>query len=217
MRTFLAMLLGLAACTAISLPATAGVAADQNGGYSATVLEKVAPHWRAPADAGKRLVRVYVRIAGDGSVLSCEVTGPSGRNDMDIAACAAVSAAGRMPVPPYGLVSDVHMAFSAGDGGATAAPQMGDTYTSRVMAAIQRHWQPPTTSGVVNVLLRLRLRVLPDGKVTDAAIETSSGQADVDASALRAVAQAGTLPVPPDGLARDMVLTFTLRASGQTW
>lgn len=185
-------------------------AADTMGGYGGRVLQRIAPHWRAPAGPAGRMVQVRVRIASDGGVMGCEPAGDTSALDLVDAACAAVARAGRMPVPDYGMSGAVYLSFMTGVDASQPAPQQGgDPYAAQVMAAVRKHWSPPPAQG--EHLVRVRVRVGDDGKVLDYAIDTASGVAEVDAAALRAVSQAGAMPVPPAGAARDIVLSFTVR------
>lgn len=212
-RCIPAALVPFAAALLLMVPAPRAAtlaAADAMGGYSGKVLQRVAPHWRAPAGPAGRMVQVRVRIASDGGVMGCEPAGDTPHLDLIDAACSAVSRAGRMPVPDYGMSGEVYLTFMTDAAlGGTPAAQDGDPYAAQVMAKVRLNWSPPIVEG--ERLVRVRLRVGDDGRVLDFAIDASSGQPEVDAAALRAVAATGTLPVPPPGAARDIVLTFTVR------
>lgn len=206
-----AVLLGACLCAPMAgMAEDVLAAADTMGGYGGRVLQRVAPHWRAPAGPAGRMVQVRVRIASDGGVMGCEPSGDTTALDLVDAACAAVSRAGRMPVPDYGMSGAVYLSFMTGvEAGPPTSQQGGDPYAAQVMSTVRRHWSPPPVQG--EHLVRVRLRVGDDGKVLDYAIDTASGVAEIDAAALRAVSQAGAMPVPPPGAARDIVLSFTVR------
>lgn len=101
--------------------AAAMLAADQGGGYSGQVLEKVAKHWQAPQYSSDHTVRVRVSIDGDGKVLSCKPEQSSNLALMDKSACSAVHTAEKFAPPPYGLPIDVFLTFWTGlpKGGST--------------------------------------------------------------------------------------------------
>jgi TonB family protein len=75
----------------------------------------------------------------------------------------------------------------AGPGGSALA-----SYLTLVDWKIQGNWNPVGAPGTV---VAVRFRVLRSGQVRDVALETSSGDAGLDASALRAIRQ--SLPLPP--------------------
>jgi TonB family protein len=58
---------------------------------------------------------------------------------------------------------------------------------------IQDNWVP--IGGSSETMVVIRFRVLPAGQVRDVEMETSSGDANLDASAMRAIRQ--SLPLPP--------------------
>jgi TonB family protein len=60
---------------------------------------------------------------------------------------------------------------------------------------IQDNWVPVGAGTRQETVVVVRFRVLRSGQVRDLELETSSGSAGVDASALRAVRQ--SLPMPP--------------------
>jgi TonB family protein len=77
-----------------------------------------------------------------------------------------------------------------GEGGGTALAQ----YLTLVDWKIRTNWTPLAT-GPVSIV---RFRVLRSGQVKDIELETSSGNASVDNSALRAVRQSSPLPPFPN-------------------
>jgi TonB family protein len=60
---------------------------------------------------------------------------------------------------------------------------------------IQQNWVPLGAPASPETVVVVRFRVLRSGQVRDVALETTSGNASLDASALRAVRQ--SLPLPP--------------------
>ncbi len=76
----------------------------------------------------------------------------------------------------------------SGSGGTTLA-----YYLTLVDRKIQDNWVP--IGGRSEAMVVIRFRVLPSGQVRDVELETSSGDAGLDASALRAIRQ--SLPLPP--------------------
>lgn len=80
-------------------------------------------------------------------------------------------------------------ASGAGGGSALAS------YLTLVDWKIQQNWVPLGASGPTEIVVVVRFRVLRSGQVRDVELETSSGNASLDTSALRAVRQ--SLPLPP--------------------
>jgi protein TonB len=79
----------------------------------------------------------------------------------------------------------------SGPGGVSALA----SYLTRVDWKIQQNWVPVGASSSPETVVVVRFRVLPSGQVRDVDLETSSGNASVDTSALRAVRQ--SIPLPP--------------------
>ena len=69
------------------------------------------------------------------------------------------------------------------------------SYLTLVDWKIQQNWIPTGASGAEESAVVIRFRVLRSGQVRDLELETSSGNASLDASALRAIRQ--SLPLPP--------------------
>lgn len=69
------------------------------------------------------------------------------------------------------------------------------SYLTLVDWKIQQNWVPVGASGSTETVVVVRFRVLRSGQVRDLELETSSGNASLDTSALRAVRQ--SLPLPP--------------------
>lgn len=92
--------------------------------------------------------------------------------------------------------SGVEVAGSAsgagiGAGGGTAL----NYYLTLVDRKIDENWVPLGASGSPETVVVVRFRVLRSGQVRNVELETSSGSASVDTSALRAVRQ--SIPLPP--------------------
>jgi TonB family protein len=79
----------------------------------------------------------------------------------------------------------------SGAGGSTALA----SYLTLVDWKIQQNWVPLGASGSPETVVVVRFRVLRSGQVRDVQLETTSGNASLDTSALRAVRQ--SLPLPP--------------------
>ena len=115
LRTGLAVLLTPLLFTAVPAAGASLAAADQNGGYSGKVLDKVITVWAPPpALKGEFEVRLKVSLDGQGKVLNCAPTKASGMEALDSSACGAVRQAAPFGTPPYGMPLDVHLAFWTG-------------------------------------------------------------------------------------------------------
>jgi TonB family protein len=62
---------------------------------------------------------------------------------------------------------------------------------------IQQNWVPVGAAGGPETVAVVRFRVLRSGQVRELALEASSGNASLDASALRAIRQSQPLPPFP--------------------
>ncbi|MBS6829393.1 MAG: TonB family protein [Desulfovibrio sp.] len=115
LRTGLAVLLTALLFAAVPAAGASLAAADQNGGYSGKVLDKVIAVWAPPpALKGEFEVRLKVSLDGRGKVLNCAPTKASGMEALDSSACGAVRQAAPFGTPPYGMPLDVHLAFWTG-------------------------------------------------------------------------------------------------------
>lgn len=83
----------------------------------------------------------------------------------------------------------------AGSGGGSGGGSTLAYYLTLVDRKIQDNWVPLGGTGARETVAVVRFRVLRSGQVRDLELETSSGNASVDGSALRAVRQ--SLPLPP--------------------
>jgi TonB family protein len=94
----------------------------------------------------------------------------------------------------------VEVAGPATGVGSGAAPGAGGgsvlaSYLTLVDWKIDRNWVPVGAPGSPEMVVVVRFRVLRSGQVRDVELEATSGNASLDASALRAVRQ--SLPLPP--------------------
>lgn len=83
----------------------------------------------------------------------------------------------------------------AGTGAGARGGSALASYLTLVDWKIQQNWTPVGASGPAEMVVIVRFRVLRSGQVRDLELETSSGNASLDTSALRAVRQ--SLPLPP--------------------
>jgi TonB family protein len=93
-----------------------------------------------------------------------------------------------------GKTSGVEVAVTASGAGAGGGSPLA-SYLTLVDWKIQQNWTPLGMPGSPETVVVVRFRVLRSGQVRDIALETTSGSASLDASALRAVRQ--SLPLPP--------------------
>lgn len=112
---------------------------------------------------------------------------------------AAIAPASPSPLPatastaPPGKGSGIELA--GGEKGEGSGGSALGYYLGLVDYKISTNWVPPGTgSGRDNVVV-IRFRVFPSGTVRDVELETSSGDAGLDTSAMRAIRQ--SLPLPP--------------------
>jgi len=105
---------------------------------------------------------------------------------------AAAGPATTATVPP-GKGSGIELA--GGEQGEGSGGSALGYYLSLVDYKISTNWVPPGTGGGRDNVVVIRFRVFPSGTVRDVDLETSSGDAGLDASAMRAIRQ--SLPLPP--------------------
>ena len=103
--------------------------------------------------------------------------------------------------------------FGGGGGGEGDGPGGGgllDVYMGQVLMAVRANWQYASASR--NPLVcAVRVHVDASGKVLQARIEQSSGNALYDTTAVNAVTRTGAsgqFPVPPEPSYQDLLLTF---------
>jgi len=90
-------------------------------------------------------------------------------------------------------------------------------YQRQMIARIQANWQQIPVRGQATVVIGFT--IFRDGAISDAEVETSSGQSLLDRAALRAVVLAEPLPRLPDSFPRDRVgvhllFTYSQQANG---
>lgn len=195
------------------------VAADQAGGYSDQVLEKVVRHWNPPVDNTERKVRVRVRVDGDGKLIRCDPVASSSLAAMDKAACAAVREAGNFGTPPYGLPLDVHLTFlSSKPATSSQAPHTEvrpespeAKYTATVTARIRPQVIVPSKLADGTYTVRAEVRVDGDGRITQSRILRRSSNADLDNAVMRALSRADKMPIPPNKGTQDVTLVLTFK------
>jgi TonB family protein len=83
----------------------------------------------------------------------------------------------------------------AGTGSGAEASGPLASYLTLLDWKIQQNWVPMGAAAAPEAVVTVRFRVLRSGQVRDLAVETSSGNASQDASALRAIRQ--SVPLPP--------------------
>jgi TonB family protein len=117
------------------------------------------------------------------------------------AAPAAPPVASAVPVgPPAGSAETASgkasgLELASGDRGEGSGGSALGYYLGLVDYKISTNWNPVATGGARDSVAVVRFRVLRSGNVRDAELETSSGDAGLDAAAMRAIRQ--SLPLPP--------------------
>mgnify|MGYP001079001384 FL=1 len=217
--------------------AAAMAAADQVGGYSNQVLEKVSRVWQPPADPADRTVRIRVSVDADGKVSKCQPVASSALAAMDKSACAAVREAEHFGVPPYGMPIDVYLTFWTGrPGGQSPVPTQAEAaktprpspeeikarevakareaeekYVKTVMEKIRPHVIIPAKTPKGKYTVVVQVHVNSKGMITQVGLAHSGGDALLDNSVMRAVTRTGTVPPPPAKKAMDLNLTFVVK------
>ncbi|WP_165075185.1 MULTISPECIES: energy transducer TonB [unclassified Desulfovibrio] len=98
-----------------------------------------------------------------------------------------------------------------GEGDGPGGGGLGDVYMGQVMLAVRPNWGF-ASAGRLNLACVVRVKVDMQGKVLQAVVSQSSGNAQFDASAVNAVirtGQAGEFPPPPSQEYTDLDLVFT--------
>ena len=98
-------------------------------------------------------------------------------------------------------------AAATADGAKTQA--LAAQWGAAIRARIERRKTYPASAGRAAGTVTLRLQVGADGRLAGVAVVTSSGNAALDAAAIRAVKSAGRLPKAPAGLGTSPA-SFTL-------
>lgn len=98
-----------------------------------------------------------------------------------------------------------------GEGDGPGGGGLGDVYMGQVMLAVRPNWGFASAARA-NLACSVRVRVDMQGKVLQAELSQSSGNAQYDASAVNAVVrtgQAGQFPPPPSAEYTDLELIFS--------
>ena len=133
------------------------------------------------------------------SVTGHETLRPTPGDSRPQAPSAAIAPASPSPLPatastaPPGKGSGIEIA--GGEKGEGSGGSALGYYLGLVDYKISTNWVPPGTGSGRDNLVVIRFRVFPSGTVRDVELETSSGDAGLDASAMRAIRQ--SLPLPP--------------------
>ena len=104
---------------------------------------------------------------------------------------------------------------SAGTGSAAggAGAVVEEIFGTLVEGQVKEHWRFPRL-GNLGLAAVVEIVVDPAGQVISKRVLTSSGRSDFDASCLRAVEEAGTLPDPPERKRWTVRITFNLAEQG---
>lgn len=88
------------------------MSAGQDEGYSGKVLDKVINNLVLPAQIkNDSSVRVLIKLDGDGNVLASNILKSSGLKSVDEAVTDAIKKAAHFGSPPYGVPTDITLAF----------------------------------------------------------------------------------------------------------
>ena len=99
-----------------------------------------------------------------------------------------------------------------GEGDGPGGGGLGDVYMGQVMLAVRPNWGF-ASAGRVNLRCVLNVRVDMQGRVQQATVTHSSGNAQYDSSAVNAVirtSQSGQFPPPPSVEYSELEMVFTL-------
>lgn len=94
----------------------------------------------------------------------------------------------------------------AGVGGATLV----QVYAAIVEKTVKQNWRYPAVGMDQNLVAQVELRIDPQGRIIGSDLVKSSGRADFDSSALRAVRETEQLPPPPQENLRIIRINFNL-------
>ena len=84
-----------------------------------------------------------------------------------------------------------------------------DSYIGRLREALRRHWTKPL-SLATSVSAIIEFDVQSNGRLTNARVSRSSGNAEFDQSVLGAFRALGSAGATPDGRAQKLRLTFRM-------
>lgn len=99
-----------------------------------------------------------------------------------------------------------------GEGRGPGGGGIGDVYVGQVMLAVRPNWGF-ASGGRKSLVCTIKVTVDMNGKVTEAVVSKSSGNAQYDASAVNAIirtSNAGDFPVPPNISYTELDLVFTM-------
>ena len=77
-----------------------------------------------------------------------------------------------------------------------------DTFKALIQQTMRKYWKRPPVARE-DLVVKLRIRLLPGGEVNDVIVSESSGNAAFDRSAVTAVKKAGRFSVPSDPVLFD--------------
>ena len=134
------------------------------------------------------------------------------KNDVLAAALAdarrqANSSASRALADLEKQVSRKGVGGGGGEGDGPGGGGIYDVYVAQVILAVQPNWSMPVYSRS-NMVVQVRIKLDPSGKVLDCKVEKSSGRPEFDASAVNAVVRTGMLPAPPTPAQQDLLISF---------
>lgn len=186
-----------------------GIAA---GGNSSTQMEalrsQLTKRWK-PAGTGKR--RAVVSFKVNNNQPSSVTVYNSSQDDMfDAAAKAAVVSVIPIKVAGYKDDSELRVRFDPFVQSVDIyEPENTDygSYMANVQGMVKKNWYPPKNKESKHA--KVLWKVLSDGSVTKVRIKDSSGDAAVDAAALKAVETVGKLRPLPAGSPDDVDIEFT--------
>ncbi len=140
------------------------------------------------------------------SATAKEIPRPAPPIPTPVAPAAPVTPAAPQPTAPVasapagagtGKAGGVEVAGTTSGAGSGPGGGALDYYLTLVDRKIDENWVRIPVAGAPEIVVVVRFRVLRSGQVRDVDLETSSGNASVDTSALRAVRQ--SIPLPPFG------------------
>ena len=148
--------------------------------------QEVEPSLRLPSATAKEIPRPAPPVPTPVAP-AAPVTPAAPQPTAPVASAPAGAGAGKANIEVAGTASGAEGA----PGGSSALT----SYLTLVDWKIQQNWVPVGASSSPETVVVVRFRVLRSGQVRDVDLETSSGNASVDTSALRAVRQ--SIPLPP--------------------
>lgn len=211
--------------------AAQAMAVDQDDAYSGKVLDKIVRKWNPPnRNKYEGTLKIVIALDDEGNLLSCKVRQSSGLDGADASVCAAVKAASPFGPPPYGIPTDLYLAFWAGNQPAmkdedprlaklraeqeaqAAAQKSPDTekYLANATWKVRNSIYVPKEAppGVYNVTAKINCD--STGKILSSEIVRGSGNDIVDKYVRQGIKRAGSVPPPPKSLGKAFDLTFKL-------